>query len=281
MFSICRIVLFALTPFVALGRSSPSSASDLAVLGAMGELTGTTSCQGCAGGLCFTSCGSRCGDSGSDHSACDKAKECICCVCHKLCMDDPLTCSTEPGSRDSDFCFPTTFTVTVSLAADLTHDDVQVALVRRDTTAGFERVDYIDVQGGTGDAVRGFTIRSNTTKTEWRVSLDDAGRVTGCLKFPSARSELPDCPALGAHQTGLGSQGGVDIDFWRSWVAPYERVDLVVARNGTGMGDVLRYTRIATSKSGRAAFVSTELYNYDTTPIAPITWALPPECPPQ
>ena len=62
-------------------------------------------------------------------------------------------------------------------------------------------------------------------------------------------------------------------------VAPFERVDVVVARNGTSTADILRYTRVATRDSGHPAFVTTELYNYDTTPISPKTWDLPAECP--
>ena len=80
--------------------------------------------------------------------------------------------------------------------------------------------------------------------------------------------------------TGYADQGSGEVDFWQAWVAPFERIDLVVSRNGTGVGDVLRYTRIATRESGHgAAYVATDLYNYDTSPISPDVWSLPKECP--
>ena len=79
--------------------------------------------------------------------------------------------------------------------------------------------------------------------------------------------------------TGDGVQGGVDIDFWRALTAPFDRVELIVSRNGTGVGAVLRYTRIATRESGHTSYVATDLYNYDTSPISPEVWGLPKECP--
>jgi hypothetical protein len=221
----------------------------------------------------------------------------------KLCMDDPLTCSTEPGFGDEDFCFPAVYTVTASVFDNRRDNDAVISLVRRDDAAGFERVDYLDAQGGSGDVLRGFTIRNNNTQKEWRVTLDKDEKVTGCIKLPRERPELPDCIAPGASftgesgydlqqrllrgntyscasYTGQADQAQGEVDFWQALVAPFERVQLVVARNGTSTSDVLRYTRIAALESGHPAYVATELYNYATSPISPDTWALPSECPP-
>lgn len=195
-------------------------------------------------------------------------------------MDDPYTCSTEPGFGDEDFCFPAVYTVTASVFDNRRDSDAVISLVRRDDAAGFERVDYLDAQGGAGDVLRGFTIRNNNTQKEWRVTLDKDEKVTGCIKLPRERPELPDCIAPGASFTGQADQAQGEVDFWQALVAPFERVQLVVARNGTSTSDVLRYTRIAALESGHPAYVATELYNYATSPISPDTWALPSECPP-
>jgi hypothetical protein len=85
-------------------------------------------------------------------------------------------------------------------------------------------------------------------------------------------------PVLVSVFAGYADHGRGEVDFWRSFLAPFDRVELAVARNGTTMADVLSYKRIATRESGHASYVATELYNYDTTPIDPSVWAIPREC---
>jgi hypothetical protein len=85
---------------------------------------------------------------------------------------------------------------------DGSHDDAAILVVRRDTGAGYERVDYLDAQGGTGDVLRGFTIRNDATQTEWSVAVDRNGNVTGCGMRPIAHSELQRCIATDATFTG-------------------------------------------------------------------------------
>jgi hypothetical protein len=90
--------------------------------------------------------------------------------------------------------------------------------------------------------------------------------------------DFTDFTLCADYLAGSGSQGGVEVDFWRVLVAPFERIDVVVTKNGTNVANVLRFNRIATRESGHQAYVSTELFNFDTTPIDPKTWVLPEQC---
>jgi hypothetical protein len=71
---------------VAVSRQSPAAPFERAILDTMGELSAAAgdgiSCQNCDSGGCLRNCNSRCGT--HSQSACDKANECICCMCREL-----------------------------------------------------------------------------------------------------------------------------------------------------------------------------------------------------
>ena len=139
--------------------------------------------------------------------------KCSDCVCRSKAGIG--TCVPSVGDvADVDFCFPAVFTVTATVF-DRTRDDATISVIRRDNVSGFERVDYLDAQGGAGDLLRGFTIRS--AQSEWHVSLDRDGHVEGCTKLPRARPELPECIVTGAHYGGEAAAVFAEVAPYFRW----------------------------------------------------------------
>jgi hypothetical protein len=188
---------------LASARLLPALDSELVALDAMGATSGA--CQQCVCSLafcCHSSCNSRCGLANSND--CTPGNSCTNCVCQTkdgLGVCRPSAEEDTPKAVHADFCFPSVYTVTSSMV-DGAHDDAILAVVRRDDGAGFERVDYIDAQAGIGDVVRGFTLRDNSTQSEWRVDLDRDGQVTSCVKSPKSAPALAACVAEGTHFGG-------------------------------------------------------------------------------